>query len=110
MVRDASLREAPHHEGLTYRMPRHQLVRMLPAGQRLHALAPCADRRMILADVEAEFFRRIVEVAGKRHVRDGRTIAKQEFASFEPLVDDPEIAVDAALEERKHGRIAGRLG
>ena len=31
-------------------------------------------------------------------------------AAGEPLVDDGEIAVDAALEERHHRRIAGGLG
>src|SRR5205814_4248024 len=76
---------------------------------RLHALAPRSDRRMILADVEAEFFRRVVEISRKRHVRDGRPVAEQESAALEPLVDDAEIAVDASLEEREHGGIARRL-
>ena len=32
-----------------HRMPGHQIVRMLPAGQRLHPLAPRRDRRVLLA-------------------------------------------------------------
>src|SRR4051812_18938580 len=65
---------------------------------------------MILADVEAEFLDRIVEVAGERDVRDGRPVAEQEFVPLEPLVDDAQIAVDAALEERKHCGIPRWLG
>src|SRR3954452_2431356 len=91
------------------RVPRHQIVGMLPARQRLDALALGGDRRMLLGYVEAELFGRVVEVAGKRHVRDGRPVAEQEFAAFEPLVDDGEIAVDASLEEGEHGWVAGGL-
>src|SRR5262245_40093411 len=91
-------------------MPRHQLIRMHPAGQGLDALAPRRDRRMLLADVEAELLDRIVEVAGERDVRDGRAVAEQERRLLEPLVDDRQIAVDAALEEGEHGRVAGGLG
>ena len=83
---------------------------MRPAGQRFDALAPRADSRVVLADVEAEFLGRIMEVARKRYVRDGRPLAEHEFAAFEPLAHDAKIAVDAALEERQHGRIARRLG
>src|SRR4249919_648983 len=83
---------------------------MRPAGQRLDALAPCGDRRMVLADVEAEFFDGVKEISGERHIRDGRPLPEHEVAALEPLVDDGEIAVDAAFEERENGRIAGRLG
>src|SRR6185503_18100227 len=91
-------------------MSGHQIVGMPPSRQRLHPLAPGSDRRMILADVEAEFLDGIVEIAGKRHVGDGRLLAKQEFAALEPLVDDAEIAVDASLEKGEHRRIARWLG
>src|SRR5205809_6030038 len=64
---------------------------------------------MVLADVEAEFLRRVIEISGERHVRDGRAVAEQEFPALKPLVDDAEIAVDASLEEREHGRIARGL-
>src|SRR4051794_22993157 len=91
-------------------MPWHNLVRGRPARQRLHALPPSIDRGMILPDIETEFFRRVVEIARERHIRDSRPVAEHEFAALEPLVDDAEIAVDAPLEERKHSRIARGLG
>src|SRR5213082_3557702 len=91
------------------RVPRHQIVGMLPPRQRLDALAPGGDRRMLLGYVEAEFLRRVVEVPGERHVRDSWPLAEEEFAAFEPLVDDGEIAVDAPLEEGEHGWVAGGL-
>src|SRR5690348_3998706 len=90
------------------RITRHQLVGMLPAGQGLDAVEPPGDRRMGARDVEAEFLGRIVEVADERDVRDGRALAEHECAAGQPLLEDREIAVDAALEKCKHGRIAGR--
>src|SRR4029077_6875888 len=92
------------------RVPRHQVVWMRPAGERLDALTPGGDRRMLLADVEAELLRRIIEVPCKRHVRDGGPLAEQESAALQPFVDDAEIAVDATLEKGEHGRIARGLG
>src|SRR4051812_20146072 len=83
---------------------------MRPTGQRLHAITPRADRRVIITDVEAEFLGRVVKITGERYVRDGRPVTEQEVAAFEPLVDDGEIAVDAPLEEGEHRRIARRLG
>jgi hypothetical protein len=58
------------------RMPWHQLIGMLPSRQRLDAVHPSADVGMVLGDVEAEFFRRIVDVARKRDVGDCRPRAK----------------------------------
>src|SRR3954470_20811803 len=92
------------------RVPRHDVVRVRPAWQRLQALTPCANCRMILADVEAELFRRKVEVARERNIRDSRPVAEHEFAAPEPLVDVAEIAVEGPLEERKHSRIARGFG
>src|SRR6187401_2696093 len=44
------------------RMPGHQIVRMLPPWQRLHAIEPRTDRRVILRDIKPEFFGGIVQV------------------------------------------------
>src|SRR6476646_5506398 len=90
-------------------MPRHQLIGMFPPRERLDALAPGVDRRVILADVEAELLGRVVKVARKRDVRDGRPIPEQEFAALEPLIDNAEVAVDAPLEEGEHAGIATGL-
>ena len=68
---------------------------MVPAGKGLHAREPGADRRMVLGDVEAIFFRRIVKICRHRDVGDGRPVAEQVGGLLEPFVDDGEIAVDA---------------
>src|SRR4029077_4695920 len=67
--------------------------------QRLDAFHPGADRRIVLGDVEAEFFCRVIHVARERYVRDGRTWAEEIRGLGEPLVDDAEIVGKAALEE-----------
>src|ERR1035437_10287840 len=59
------------------RISRHQLVRMLPAGQGFHAVEPRPDCRMILDDVEAEFLGRIIQIAGHRDVGDGRPVTQE---------------------------------
>src|SRR5580700_935104 len=90
------------------RMARHQLIGMLPSGQRLDALHEGADRRMVLGDVEAEFVRWIIEIANHRKVGDGRTVAKQEGGGREALVDDAERVGKSPLEKCFDGLIAGR--
>src|SRR5579883_1413931 len=87
-------------------MSRHQLVRMPPSRQRLDALHPGADRRIVLGHVEVEFFRRIVYVAGERYVGDGRTCAQQKGGLGEALVDDAEVVGEAAFEKGFAARIA----
>ncbi len=72
---------------------------MLPPRQRLDAFHPGADRRIILGDIEAEFFRRVIHVGGERDVRDGGTCAQDIGGLGEPLVDDAEIVGKAAREE-----------
>ena len=59
-------------------------------------------------DIEAKLLCRIIEIAGERDVGDGRFIAQHERRLRKPLIDDPEIAVDAALQKGLDGRIAGR--
>src|SRR5215468_5722926 len=88
------------------RVPWHQLVGMLPSGQRLDAFHPGADRRIVLGDIEAEFFRRVVHIACERYVRDGGTCAQEIGGLGEALVDDAEIVGEAALEERLGARIS----
>jgi hypothetical protein len=53
-------------------MTRHQIIGMRPAGQRFHAAEPRRDILVLCGDVEAEFLGRIVKVADKRNVGDGR--------------------------------------
>ena len=59
------------------RIPRHQLVRMHPARQRLDAIEPARD---ILGcrDVEAEFLGRIIQIGAEREIGDGRPLAEDE--------------------------------
>src|SRR6266852_6084395 len=97
-------RPSPLHQRISW----HQLVRMLPPGQRLDAFHPGADRRIILGDIEAEFFSRVIHVARERYVRDGGTCAQEIGGLGEPLVDDAEIVGEAAFEERLGARIAHR--
>src|SRR3954463_11325976 len=91
-------------------MPRHQVVGMLPARQRLDAIEPYRDVLMLPRNVEAEFVRRIVEISRQREIGDGGARAQHEWTGREPLVDNGEVVVDAPLEEREHGGIAWRLG
>ncbi len=69
-----------------------------------------ADRRIVLGDIETEFFGWIVEIGGHRNIGDRRLVADEEFPSGQPLVDDCEISVDPALEKRQDGGVARRLG
>src|SRR5437868_6236973 len=80
---------------------------MLPAGQRLDALEPGADVLVRAWDVETELVGRIVEIRAERNVGDGRALAQDEALPREPLVEDRKIAVDAGLQKRHHGGIAG---
>src|SRR2546421_622040 len=82
---------------------------MRPAWQCLDALAPDGNRRMILADVETEFFDRVKQISCERDIGDGRPVAEQEFSHLKPFVDDAEIAVDAAPEECVDSGISRRL-
>src|SRR5215467_5997402 len=81
---------------------------MPPSRQRLDAVHPGADRLIILGDVEAEFFCRVVHVARERDVRDGGTCAQEIGSLAEPLVDDAEIVGEAALKERFRAWISRR--
>src|ERR1700719_3497078 len=92
------------------RVAGHQVVGVLPTGQSSHALEPGAYGRVVLGDVKSELFGRIVQVAGHRDVCDGRPVANQKRSSAKPLVDDGEVPLRSALQERKHGRIASWLG
>src|SRR5262249_45390302 len=83
------------------RIARHQLVRMLPARQRLHALEPGADVLVRARDIEAELLDWIIEIGAKGQIGDRRPRSEHELAACQPLVDDCEIPVDAALEERE---------
>ena len=47
------------------RIAGHQVVRMCPVGKRFHPPEPSADIFMFGSDVEAELFRRIVEISTK---------------------------------------------
>ena len=51
------------------RMPRHQVIGMRPARQRLHALEPGRDVRVLGRDVEAELFGRIIEIGRSARCR-----------------------------------------
>src|SRR5204863_3244584 len=70
----------PPYESSFQRMSRHQIVRMLPARQRLDAVEPLADRGVRGGNVEAELLGRIVEIADHRDVGDGRSLAQHEGA------------------------------
>ena len=83
---------------------------MLPARQSLHALEPLGDRRIVFGDIESEFSGWIVEICGHRNIGDRRLFADEKVPSGQPLVDDCEISVDPALEEREDGGVAGRPG
>ena len=60
-------------------------------------------------NVEAELFRRIIEIGDQRQVGDGRVRSENVGAAGEALVDDAERIVDAALEEFHHRWMAGGL-
>lgn len=65
---------------------------------------------MILGNIEAELFRRIIKVGGHRNIGDRRFVADQILATAQPLVDDRKVVVDASFQERKDSRIALRFG
>src|SRR5262252_3439370 len=81
---------------------------MRPTGQCLHTITPGADIFKLRGDIEAKLLRRIKEIAGERDVGDGWFVAQHERRLRKPLIDDSEIAVDAALQKRQDGRITGR--
>ena len=56
-------------------MARHQIIRMRPPGQGLHARKPRADILVFAGDVETEFLGRVVEIGAIRNVGDGRPLA-----------------------------------
>src|SRR5215510_11985101 len=91
-------------------MARHQVVGMLPSRQRFDAVEPYRDVLVLGGDIEAEFFRRIVEISDQREIGDGRARAEQEGPRREPLVDDGDVVVDAPLEARERVWIARRFG
>src|SRR5262249_53423774 len=97
-----------HESSARQRMPRHQVIGMLPARQRFDAVEPYRDVLVLGGDIEAEFLRRIVEISDQREIGDGRARAEQEGPRREPLLDDGDVVVDAPLEEREHSRIRRR--
>src|SRR6478672_3315552 len=78
---------------------------MRPVRQRLDPREPTGDRRVVARNIAPEFLSRVVEVARERNVGDGRTRAKHERRFREPLVQDGERVVDAALEKRHAARV-----
>ena len=62
------------------RMPRHEVIGVLPAWQRLDAIEPSRDIFMLPGNVESEFVCRIIEVGDQRQVGDGRTFAQHEWS------------------------------
>src|SRR5215469_2648297 len=83
---------------------------MRPTGQRSHAITPGCDVLALLGDVEAKLFRRIVEVASEGDIGNGRLIPQHKRRFRQPLIDDREIAVYAALEKGHYRGIAGWSG
>src|SRR6516165_3180838 len=83
---------------------------MRPTGQRSHSITPGSDVLALLGDVEAELFRRIVEVASEGNIGDGRLTSQHKRSFRQPLIDDREIAVYAALEKGHYCRITGWSG
>src|ERR1700756_4470968 len=81
---------------------------MRPTGQCLHAIAPGANVFKLRADIEAELLHWIKEVASERDIDDARLIAQHERRLRKPLIDNPEIAVDAAFQKGQDRRIASR--
>src|SRR5262249_6952960 len=65
-------------------------------------------RRIVLGDIEAEFFSRVIHITRERYVCDSGTCAQEIGRLGEPFVDDTEIVGDAALEERLGAWIARR--
>ena len=63
---------------------------------------------MVAGDIETEFVNRVVEVADERNVGDCRARPKHERRLREPLVQDRERIVDAALEKRHPARVVFR--
>src|SRR5258708_12574945 len=91
-------------------MSGHEIVGMFPAWKGFDGVEPHCNVLVLGGDVEAEFLRRIVEVAGQRQIGDARPRAEQERPARKALVDNAEVVVDAALEKSEHGRIARRFG
>src|SRR5215470_19222418 len=97
---------ATHASPSRQRMAGHQVVGMLPARQRLDALEPGGDVLVLAGDVEAELFRRIIEIGNERKVGDGGAVADNVGPSGEPLVENAKRIVDASLEKGEHGGVA----
>src|SRR5262249_24901298 len=60
-------------------------------------------------DLETEFLRRVIEVAGQRYIGDGRLRAQNKGAARQALVENGQRAFSAALKQIEHRRMAGRL-
>src|SRR5215469_3531589 len=82
---------------------------MRPTGKRFDAAEPGGNVLVLRSYVEAEFLRRVVEVADEREVGDGRLRPDDVAAAGEPLVQYSEHVVDSPLEEFQHRRMAWRL-
>ena len=68
---------------------------MSPLGEPFNAAKPSANVLVFLADVEAQFLRRVVKVTDQGKVGDGRLVAENIEAIGEVLVENAKRAVDA---------------
>ena len=59
-------------------MPRHEIVGMLPARQRLDPVEPSGDVFVLGGNIETELLGRIVEVGCQGKVGDGRALEQNE--------------------------------
>jgi hypothetical protein len=94
-------------KSLRQRMTGHQVIRMRPAGQSLHAVEPRADVLVLSGDVETELLGRIIEITGQRYVGDGRRDTQNVRTTRQTPVENRHCAVGPALEEFHHRRMAG---
>src|SRR4029077_3185740 len=92
-----SISRQPGGDLLRQRMAGHQVVRMLPAWQRLDAIEPGGDVLVGRRNIEAELLGRIIQIRAQRQVGDGRLRSENVRAAGEALVDNAERIVDAAF-------------
>jgi hypothetical protein len=81
---------------------------MLPARQCLDALQPGRNVAVFGRDVEPKFLWRIIKVSNQRKVGDRHPVTQNVGPRCEPLVDNAEVVVDAALQKSQNGRITRR--
>src|SRR5262249_54150593 len=80
---------------------------MFPSRERFHPLEPAADRRLVLGDIKAELFGRIIQISAHRDVGDCRLVPDEELPARQAFIDDRKISIDPSLEKCEHRRIAG---